>query len=102
METNFEITCNAFVSKEVDRLARLSPCELMQLTQKGVEVTVADKAAKLFHHIVDFGDTRRIGVILLFPSKLGFGGWQFRGGVRVHLRSERISGAEAAELFDFL
>lgn len=102
METDFEITCNAFVSREVDRLARLSPCELMQLTQIGVDVTVADKAAKLFHRIADFGDTRQIGVILLFPSKLGFGGWQFRGGVRVHLRSERISDDEAAELFDFL
>lgn len=78
MSTDFENTCNEFVSREVDRLARLSPCELMRLTQKSEEATVAGNSAKLIYQISDFGDIRQIGVILLIPSKLGFGGRQIQ------------------------
>lgn len=100
METNFEIACNDFVSREVDRLARLQPCELMQLERKSEELTVAGKAAKLFHSVADFGDHRCIGVILEIPGILRVGERQFQGGVKVELRSQRMSDVEAAELFN--
>lgn len=99
METNFEIACNDLVSREVDRLARLSPCELMRLEQKREEVSIVGKAAKLFHSVADFGDHRRIGVVLIIPGILGFGERKFQGGIKVELQTERMSDTEAAELF---
>jgi len=82
METSFEIACNDFVSREVDRLARLSPCELIQLVRKSEDITVGGRAAKIFHTVADFDDSRCIGAVLLVPGMLGFGQRKFQGGIR--------------------
>lgn len=65
METNFQIACNDFVSRKIDRLARPSPCELMLLERKRKDVTIMGKAARIFHSVADFGDHRRIGAVLI-------------------------------------
>eukprot|EP01034_Spumella_vulgaris_P040851 gene40851-biopygen34690 len=97
---SFETACNDLVSQEVDRLARLTPCDLMQLTCSSAEVSVAGIDARLVRRVADFGSTRHLGVVLLIPGILGFGERRFQGGIKVELLSQRMSDLEAVDLLD--
>ena len=100
MINSLKSACDDMVSREVDRLARLTPCELMRLSPKSEVITVEGATAKFSQTVADFGDIRHIGVILLIPGTLGCGRQQFQGGIKVQLRSERMSDDEASDIFD--
>ncbi|QBE66118.1 hypothetical protein [Pseudoduganella lutea] len=88
------------VDLEVDRLSRLSPCELMQLTPKHREVETGRGVVELAYLIFDGGDFRRIAVMAERPVMLGFAKRKFAGALKVQLRCERLSGDEVADLYD--
>ena len=100
MINSLKSACDDIVSREVDRLARLTPSELMRLSPKSEAITVEGATAKFSQTVADLGDMRHIGVILLIPGILGCGRQQFQGGIKVQLRSERMSDDEACEVFD--
>lgn len=88
------------VDQEVDRLARLSPVELMHLQPKSWQVTTELEVVTLTVFICDGSDHRRIAVVAGRDGFLGFGRRTFVGALRVQLSSERLSSEEAASLYD--
>jgi len=72
----------------------------MRLSPKSEVITVEGATAKFFQTVADWGDIRHIGIIVLIPGTLGLGRQQFQGGIKVQLRSERMSDDEASEVFD--
>jgi hypothetical protein len=69
------------VDQEVDRLARLSPCELMQLKAERWKLTIELGMVELAHQIFDDGNLRRIAVVAERPLLLGFGKRKFAGAL---------------------
>jgi hypothetical protein len=87
------------VDQEIDRLARLTPCELMQVQPKSWKVDTALGVVKLTCVILDGGDHRRIAVLAerLLP---GFARRKFANALKVRLSCERLSSDEVADLYD--
>lgn len=90
----------AAVDVEVDRLARLTPCELMQLEPESREVNTAEGRIQLTRLIFDGGDHRRIAVVVERPVLLGVAKRKFAGALDVQLRCERLSSDEIGDLYD--
>jgi hypothetical protein len=88
------------VDLEVDRLARLSPCELMQIHPKRWAVDTAQGVVELVYPISDDTDRRRIVVMAERPVLLGFAKRKFVGALNVRSSAERLSSYEAAALYD--
>jgi hypothetical protein len=88
------------VDLEVDRLARLAPCELMQLKPKGWKVNTEQGPIELTYFIFDGEDHRRIAVMASRPALFGFACKKFAGALKVQLRCERLSSDEVADLYD--
>ena len=88
------------VDLEVDRLARLSPCELMQIHPKRWAVDTEQGVVELGYLISDGTDHRRIVVMAERTVLLGFAKRKFVGGLNVQLSTERLSSQEAAALYD--
>ena len=86
------------VDQEIDRLARLSPSQLMQLHPKRWKVTTEQGVIELAYLIADCADHRRIAVMAERPVLLGIGTREFGGAPKVLLRSERLSSAQVAAL----
>jgi len=84
----------------VDRLARLSPCELMQIQSKSWKVDTEQGVIELAYLIFDGSDHRRIAVMAERPVLLGFARRKFVGALKVQLSSERMSNHEVAALYD--
>ncbi len=90
----------ATVELEVDRLSRLSPCELMQLEPKSWKVETAQDLVELAYSIFDGGDHRLIAVMAERPVLLGLAKRKFAGALKVQLGCERLSSYEVATLYD--
>lgn len=88
------------VDLELDRLARLSPCELMQLKPKSWKVDTEQGLVEVVYSIFDGGDHRRIAVMAERPVLLGFAKRKFVGALKVRLGCERLSSYEVADLYD--
>ncbi|MGK5060369.1 hypothetical protein ACQ4WY_25885 [Janthinobacterium sp. LB2P49] len=88
------------VDLEVDHLARLSPCELMQIQPKSWKVDTEQSVVELAYLIFDGGDHRHIAVMAERPALLGFARRKFAGALKVQLSSERLSSSELAALYD--
>jgi hypothetical protein len=95
-----EVIYQNAVNLEVDRLARLSPCELMLIQPKSWKVDTGQGVAELAYLIFDGGDHRRIAVMAERPVLLGFARRKFAGALKVQLSSERLSSYEIAALYD--
>lgn len=87
------------VDLEIDRLARFSPCELMQIQPKTWKVHTALGFVELSYLIFDGGDHRLIAVVT-DRLVLGFARRKFASALRVQLSSERMSNFEVADLYD--
>jgi hypothetical protein len=90
----------ATVDLELDRLARLSPCELMQLKPKRWKVDTEQGHVELAYSIFDGGDHRRIAVMAERPVLLGLAKRKFAGALKVQLSCERLPSYEVADLYD--
>lgn len=88
------------VDLEIDSLARLSPCELMQIQPKSWKVDTVQGVIELAYLIFDGGDNRRIAVVTERPVLLGFAKRKFVSALKVQLSSERLSSFEVAALYD--
>lgn len=88
------------VDREVDRLARLALCELMQLQPKSWKVDTEQGLIELAYLIFDGGDHRHIAVMASRPVLLGFASRKFAGALKVQLRCDRLSSYEVADLYD--
>lgn len=88
------------VDQEIDRLARLSPCELMQLAPRRWSVETAAGPVNLQYKIDDLGDVRHIAVLADRPVLLGIARRRFAGGLKVELRMTRMSDLEVVDLYD--
>lgn len=88
------------VDREIDRLARLSACELMRLEPKSWKVETEFGAMELTCMIHDWGEVRHIAVLADKPVLLGLARKRFVAGIKVTLSYERMSDAEAADLYD--
>ena len=86
------------VDLEIDSLARLSSCELMNLTNHEKIISIGKDRIKINFLIQDFGDIRHIGVIA--SQKLLVGTRNFAAGITIELNSKRMSKKEVAELYD--
>ena len=88
------------VDIEIDNLARLSPCELMQIQPKCWKVDTVQGVVELAYLIFDGGDHRRIAVVTERSVLLGFARRKFAAALKVQLRSERLTSYEVATLYD--
>lgn len=88
------------VDREIDRLSRLLPCELMQLTPRSWKVETSSGSVDLACLIHDLGDVRHIAVMAQRPVWLGLAYEKFYAGIKVKLTFERMSDTEAADLYD--
>lgn len=88
------------VDLEIDSLARLSPCELMQIQPKSWKVDTVRGVFEMAYLIFDGGDHRRIAVVTERSVLLGFARRKFAAALKVQLRSERLSSYEVAFLYD--
>jgi hypothetical protein len=88
------------VDLEVDRLARLSPCELMQLHPKCWTVDTGQGVVELAYLISEGSDHRRIAVVAERPVLLGFAKRKFAGALKVQMSTERLSSHQVADLYD--
>lgn len=87
------------VETEIDRLARSSPCDLMQLESHEKQVDVEDYKVDVTVLIQDFGDRREIGV--LATKRLVLGACKkFSRGLSLQLKARRLANDEAASLYD--
>jgi hypothetical protein len=87
------------VDREVDRLARCSPCELMQLQPQNWSVDTEQGSIELARSIHDGGDFRQIAIVAERPVMLGFAKRTFAGALKVKLSCERLSTDEVADLY---
>jgi hypothetical protein len=88
------------VDLEIDRLARLSPFELMQLHPESWKVNTEHGIIELAYLILDGDDHRRIAVVAERPVLLGFAKIKFAGALKVQMSCERLPSYEVADLYD--
>lgn len=88
------------VDHEVDRLARLSPFELMQLKPGSWRVDTEQGSIELACLVHDDSNVRQIAVISQRPVVLGFAKRKFAGALKVNLSCERLSNCEVMDLYD--
>ena len=86
------------VDLEIDKLCRLSPCELMALKPLSKTVTIDGIDIPISYHIMDLGEKRNIGV--LSERSLMVGVRKFSSGIEVELKAVRMSDHDAANLYD--
>ena len=87
------------VENEIDRLARFSPCELMQLKSDSWSVDTEQGTIQLVCSIHEDGDVRQIAVVAERPVVLGFARRTYAGALRIKLSCKRLSSDEVAELY---
>lgn len=97
---NLDSICQDAVDQEIDRLARLSPCELMQLTPENRRVDTKLGPAELTYLIFDGGDFRHIAVMIERSNMFGLTKRKFTSALKVKLSFERLSTYEVADLYD--
>lgn len=86
------------VDAELDLLARMTPCQLMQLQPAIKTVHSSSVEVEIAYTIADYGDSRNIGVTA--TRKLLVGHRKYSGGIVVQLGSRRMTEQEAAERYD--
>lgn len=88
------------VDLEIDRLARLSPLELMQLNPRSWKVDAEHCLVELAYLILDGDDHRRIAVVAERPFLLGLAKRKFVSALKVQMSCERLSSYEVADVYD--
>jgi hypothetical protein len=88
------------VTQEIDRLARLSPCDLMQLEPRSWKVETELVPIELTCKIFDGGDQRLIAILAERPVMLGLAARKFADALEVKLSCERLSSLQVADFYD--
>ncbi|THC46309.1 hypothetical protein C2862_03625 [Massilia sp. Mn16-1_5] len=88
------------VDSEIDRLARLSPCELMRIEPLSWKLDTECGPVELHCVISDQSDVRHIVVMSERPLMLGMARRRFVAAVEVKLSAERMSNACVSDLYD--
>ncbi len=86
------------VDMEADRLMRLTPCELMQLTSGITSVQFNGQTVEVYLSVLDLGSERHVGV--LAQRNFVVGHRKFARGIRVKLESSDMTPSEVVDLYD--
>jgi len=88
------------VDSVVDKLCRMSPCELMHIEDYSSSILAGNKEVEVYVFVHDFQDERHIGVVATKKLPL-FGERRFVGGIEVKLQQpRRLKNEEAATRYD--
>ncbi len=86
------------VDLEADRLARLSPYELMVLRNQEKLISIEGQEVRVSVYVQDFSEERHIGVIAIRKRVIGEA--KFFAGLKVACAMVRMTNNEAAGYYD--